>query len=219
VQKAGFTLIELLVVIAIIAILAAILFPVFAQAREKARGATCQSNLKQIGLAIQMYSLDYDGGMVDYERPTPVPMPDPRLPSTLFLNAWYDQLMPYMRNEQILVCPDAPDVPLVAGNYSYWSSYSLNWRASGWNQNKPKKLDDYSKPSQTILLTDGFWSWFFWLTVYPMDTYRHQGGVNCLCVDGHVKFARMPTVCPGCTRGLGPYNGMYLWTDKIPFGH
>ena len=59
---AGFTLIELLVVIAIIAILAAILFPVFAQAREKARQATCQSNLKQMGVAFAMYASDYDGG-------------------------------------------------------------------------------------------------------------------------------------------------------------
>src|SRR5690348_16631762 len=60
-KRRGFTLIELLVVIAIIAILAAILFPVFAQAREKARGIACISNLKQIGLALISYAQDYDG--------------------------------------------------------------------------------------------------------------------------------------------------------------
>src|SRR6187401_1567965 len=62
--RRGFTLIELLVVIAVIAILAAILFPVFAQAREAARKASCQSNLKQLGIAIAMYSQDYDGHLV-----------------------------------------------------------------------------------------------------------------------------------------------------------
>jgi prepilin-type N-terminal cleavage/methylation domain-containing protein len=59
-RRTGFTLIELLVVIAVIAILAAILFPVFAQAREKARSAMCSSNLRQIGLALTMYRQDYD---------------------------------------------------------------------------------------------------------------------------------------------------------------
>src|SRR5256885_15296467 len=65
-RKTGFTLIELLVVIAIIAILAAILFPVFAQAREKARAITCLSNEKNIGTAIQMYAQDYDEGIVPW---------------------------------------------------------------------------------------------------------------------------------------------------------
>jgi prepilin-type N-terminal cleavage/methylation domain-containing protein/prepilin-type processing-associated H-X9-DG protein len=98
--RRGFTLIELLVVIAIIAILAAILFPVFAQAREKARTASCQSNLKQLGTAMRMYTDDYDGIYV---------------PSWMYPNGWDncprymwgDLIQPYVKNFQILVCPSA----------------------------------------------------------------------------------------------------------------
>jgi prepilin-type N-terminal cleavage/methylation domain-containing protein/prepilin-type processing-associated H-X9-DG protein len=99
-HRRGFTLIELLVVIAIIAILAAILFPVFAQAREKARTASCQSNLKQFGVAMRMYTDDYDGIYV---------------PSWMYPNGWdncprytwADLIQPYVKNHQILVCPSA----------------------------------------------------------------------------------------------------------------
>src|SRR5476649_549867 len=92
-NKRGFTLIELLVVIAIIAILAAILFPVFARARENARRASCQSNLKQLGLAMIQYAQDYDETM-------PV--------STVASYAgfgWTGQLYPYVKSKQLFVCP------------------------------------------------------------------------------------------------------------------
>jgi len=92
----GFTLIELLVVIAIIAILAAILFPVFARAREKARQASCQSNLRQLGLAVLMYSQDYDE-----TYPAFAYTPD----GSSFFTA-FDAVVPYIKNQQILACPD-----------------------------------------------------------------------------------------------------------------
>ncbi len=93
-SKRGFTLIELLVVIAIIAILAAILFPVFAKAREKARQTSCLSNLRQISLAVESYVVDYDECY----------------PMSIYLSGttvwtYFDPIMPYMKNTQLLQCP------------------------------------------------------------------------------------------------------------------
>ena len=103
-KRRGFTLIELLVVIAIIAILAAILFPVFARAREKARQTSCLSNVKQVTLGALMYAQDYDEcvfGHIQGTRNTFYP------PSGLFLN-WPQQVYPYIKNEQLLTCPSNP---------------------------------------------------------------------------------------------------------------
>src|SRR6056297_3095 len=103
-KVSGFTLIELLVVIAIIAILAAILFPVFARAREKARQTSCLSNVKQLGLGVMMYAADYDE----------------RLPARSIGGVgWYGLLQPYIKNWQVIICPSG------TGNYD-WISY-------GWN--------------------------------------------------------------------------------------
>lgn len=136
-RKRAFTLIELLVVIAIIAILAAILFPVFAQAREKARQASCQSNLKQIGSAFAMYSQDYDEQMVfnyHYDR------------SRERLWWWEDDLQPYMKNYQVYICPSA--VPRIRYTWKrdladfrarwpfpLWTTYvgnTANFSGGGW---------------------------------------------------------------------------------------
>src|SRR5919108_973651 len=101
-RRTGFTLIELLVVIAIIAILAAILFPVFAQAREKARESACLSNVKQLGLALQIYAQDYDETLPNHAADTDNFLA-PKAPAN-----WAKALSPYAKNTQIFSCPSAP---------------------------------------------------------------------------------------------------------------
>lgn len=111
--KQGFTLIELLIVIAIISILAAILFPVFARAREQARKAACQSNLKQLGLAVMMYLQDNDE-KYPYAR---------MAGSSGFY--WFDVYNPYVKNRQIWVCPTAGEL----------KRDGSKWRSGGYGVN------------------------------------------------------------------------------------
>jgi prepilin-type N-terminal cleavage/methylation domain-containing protein/prepilin-type processing-associated H-X9-DG protein len=129
-SRPGFTLIELLVVIAIIAILAAILFPVFAQAREKARASTCLSNQKQIALAFQMYAQDYDETF---------PYPYFQGPPELW---WEDMVNPYIRTGNkggIMTCRSAP---------SDGFAYSMNNAMGGTS------LATASRPADTVLTAD-----------------------------------------------------------------
>lgn len=128
--RSGFTLIELLVVIAIIAILAAILFPVFAQARESARKTSCLSNTKQIGLAIMMYTQDYDEMYPcnNWDTP-PLGTADHDAQNANYLTAmsWPFKTYPYIKNKQIFICPSDPN------SKSGWSGYSLDGTCSdGW---------------------------------------------------------------------------------------
>jgi prepilin-type N-terminal cleavage/methylation domain-containing protein/prepilin-type processing-associated H-X9-DG protein len=103
-KASAFTLIELLVVIAIIAILAAILFPVFAQARAKARQAACLSNMKQVGTAVLMYAQDYDESVVPSQNGT----------SGVNLVSWPTIIYPYVKNADVFVCPAADETPTAA---------------------------------------------------------------------------------------------------------
>ncbi|MEO7717837.1 MAG: DUF1559 domain-containing protein [Capsulimonas sp.] len=142
-NKKGFTLIELLVVIAIIAILAAILFPVFAQAREKARQSTCASNLKQMGLANLQYSQDYDEmSIVGYGDD-----------GSKDEDYWYYTIMPYVSSAKgniatINFCPSSP--------HSAKTAYSMNARVGGDSTDigDPFSFNfDYSKPSSLAMQT------------------------------------------------------------------
>jgi prepilin-type N-terminal cleavage/methylation domain-containing protein/prepilin-type processing-associated H-X9-DG protein len=105
----GFTLIELLVVIAIIAILAAILFPVFAQARDSARQTTCLSNCKQLGTGLMMYAQDYDENYPSFTyATTPGGLKYGKRWADWGFSTWVDALMPYVKNTKIFSCPNGP---------------------------------------------------------------------------------------------------------------
>ncbi len=142
--RSGFTLIELLVVIAIIAILAAILFPVFAQAREKARQTACLSNLKQIGLAMQTYTIDYDSKWPRADGCI-APAPSVTNPGTVGCSGPYGQrinhykwqawLMPYTKNVQVFFCPSRDAEAKKADSWTksgeIENAYSLNVSLTG----------------------------------------------------------------------------------------
>lgn len=114
-KQRGFTLIELLVVIAIIAILAAILFPVFSRAREQARKTACLSNMKQIGNALMMYAQDWDETLPFFAEPCWGRIPNQ---GGLF---WTEQLIPYAKNKTVYKCPSATH------QYGWWGSQSICW--------------------------------------------------------------------------------------------
>jgi prepilin-type N-terminal cleavage/methylation domain-containing protein/prepilin-type processing-associated H-X9-DG protein len=139
----GFTLIELLVVIAIIAILAAILFPVFARARESARRTGCLSNMKQVTTGIMMYTQDYDEVMPFQD------LPDPCDFATSKKACWINSTMPYVKNKQVWYCPSADvgpqwGLPTAASDSNYW----YNGHASG------KALAAVPLPSESILFVE-----------------------------------------------------------------
>ncbi len=220
-RKHGFTLIELLVVIAIIALLAAILFPVFAKAREKARQTTCLSNMKQLGLGFFQYSSDYDEMM----------------PSTSSHPGWAGEIYSYVNNVNIYSCPDdtttTADPSLTRCSYAFNQNFVYNFGAL-----KPISLTYMNATALTVILTevcnggmkpstgdyspigDGYnhptnsdsnpLGWYrtglmgnraaFFLASASADfTPRHSDGSNFVAADGHAKWLPGSRVSSGQT--------------------
>jgi len=166
-KKRAFTLIELLVVIAIIAILAAILFPVFAQAREKARQASCSSNLKQVGLAWTMYVQDYDEKIASANNPAG--WGDcPTMPDRSQFGGWEGNLLaPYIKNTGVFKCPSAPGQTVNNGcaNMNYWvESYAYNYVSmEQWDctakASVGKNVSALAQPADSMVFWDSTTAW------------------------------------------------------------
>ena len=193
--KRGFTLIELLVVIAIIAILAAILFPVFAKAREKARQSSCLSNVKQLGLAWLSYAQDYDETTVRQNFGAGLMPPYPDLNGTSVANGymlWPQCLHPYIKNIQIYNCPS--NSVRWAGGYTGTMAYGLLATTSG------QSLGTCQAPASAIVMYDvkvggGFANLYAPGVGTAAQSYLdsgfsdiHNQGGNVLFADGHAKW-------------------------------
>src|SRR2546422_9177382 len=180
-QRFAFTLIELLVVIAIIAILAAILFPVFAQARDRARMSACVSNMRQIGTSLMMYVQDYD------ETYPYIRFHGVGGQQGLFAYCWRNAIRPYLKNVDVMACPSNPFSRSIAGmpqpdqtkpkpgeNAEGWEvepggrlppSYAMNSCSATWYpadtklgaSSPPVRLAQLARPTQTILLGETTW--------------------------------------------------------------
>jgi prepilin-type N-terminal cleavage/methylation domain-containing protein/prepilin-type processing-associated H-X9-DG protein len=198
-KRRGFTLIELLVVIAIIAILAAILFPVFAKAREKARTASCASNLKQLALGCLMYAQDYDeivpGVSMGPYLPWPQTSPWGAWNWTAgygYWQSWTWCIYPYVKNFQIFLCPS---LGYNDGGISYGMPASgiSTTGAMGWYLQYARPLAKFPAPSTSLLLIDkaaGGGDKYVLSGEYYACGDFHNDGANMAFADGHVKWGK-----------------------------
>jgi prepilin-type N-terminal cleavage/methylation domain-containing protein/prepilin-type processing-associated H-X9-DG protein len=207
-NRAAFTLIELLVVIAIIAILAAILFPVFSQAREKARAISCLSNMKQMATATMMYQQDYDEVLFFRASSATQIMRTP-LPNSSNAAKWWNVVMPYVKSNQLFACPSDP-LPTLSPDATGATVIKRSYIAN----TAPEELSDaaVTDPVETIVVTEKLdhigassspntSSWIGAFNgemslnsaVNGVATW-HQGGTNCSFFDGHAKWMRLEKI-------------------------
>jgi len=196
-SRKAFTLIELLTVIAIIALLAAILFPTFSRARENARGTSCSSNLRQLGLGLIQYTQDYDEKLV---------------PNGAAGLIWAEILQPYVKSDQVLRCPSA-DVGDLAQTYTTTSGRKINYAIGNFypydanfgrtfeqNAPGPTLLAGVEDSTNTVFAADGNNPQFCCDTMTVTKgtrpfinasqaslIARHLEGINVVFLDGHVK--------------------------------
>jgi len=234
-RKRAFTLIELLVVIAIIAILAAILFPVFAQAREKGRAISCLSNCRQIGMGLMMYAQDYD-------ECSPSADHDSHDPTHLY--PWYAPLQTYIKNDGVFRCPSvgnmAPDTFAEPLDAALWSRLRTDYLINGFFAHG-LPYASFSAPAEQIVVAERRARWaaldyHAWIepdghdggdeiagtwgrgkidgsgfaldgmSSDPSNLGRHQLGSNYVFGDGHAKWHRFSqTLQPGPV-DLGMHN-------------
>lgn len=209
----AFTLIELLVVIAIIGLLAAILFPVFQRVRENARRSRCQSNLKELGLAVMQYVQDYDEHLPQGGEDGPTAVPPEG-------DGWAVIIQPYLKSTQILQCPCDPRKQNAANPYgstSYFTDYYIN---SNLDNPDPITTDPVGIAlsrirfaSSTVLFGDGLGNYPRYggsseLMNDPTSNVtfpRHLEGNNYAFCDGHVKWFKMGVILSG-TVGATSYT-------------
>lgn len=199
--RKGFTLIELLVVIAIIAILAAILFPVFARAKDKARQIKCISNLKQIQMATMMYTSDHDG-MMPLHNIYSLDVSGALIDRAL----WPEQMYNYISDPDVLTCPsDKRNL-----KFGYAVNSRIFYRHVSYVRVPTKCVMywDYQRTETSPVADEFFPPEPTWCWNSPHDTFiQHNEGLNMVFADGHVKwFDGEPILGPEVYPGLPPGN-------------